>query len=360
MTAVEREQLAASRGPRFGDPWSRGDLQPPRVAVIITCHNYARFVEAALDSVAAQTYPNIECVVVDDASRDGTSDVIRRWLDRAADARFRLITNTTNCGQLASFAKGLAVTESEFVAFLDADDLWLPQFVRRHLEVHLNAVAVFPVSCSDLLQIDEGGRVLAGNTFWARHLGNGARRRRSTLEAAEIPRLDHPDEAWPLPGATGRLRIVQPDLFRWHWTVTSGMMFRRAMIELLMPVEPDRVRLAADMYLVTLAHYFSGSLLLDETLGAYRRHGGNLFSKLPVTGSRAALAPQNGLPLTRRNFRVMLDHVRANYDTFATIFGAGAAAKFCLEARLFLIATAISAGIARVFGSRNDTVAGPS
>ena len=111
---------------------------PPRVCVIVTCFNYGRYIREALQSIREQTYPDWQCVIVDDASDDDSRDVVEQWLDQAADPRFHFIKNDTNQGQIASIIEGLSESESEFVALLDADDFWFPDFLRRHVEVHLN------------------------------------------------------------------------------------------------------------------------------------------------------------------------------------------------------------------------------
>src|SRR5438874_866802 len=87
----------------------------PRVNVVVACFNYGRFVGEALDSVAAQSYGNFDCVIVDDASTDDSFEIIKRWISNKQDERFRLIKNERNLGQMGSFATGLAASEGEFV-----------------------------------------------------------------------------------------------------------------------------------------------------------------------------------------------------------------------------------------------------
>src|SRR5436190_1287570 len=100
----------------------------PRVSVIVTCFNYAQYVREALDSVASQTYPHFDCVVVDDCSTDDSLALIQEWMQQRSDPRFRVIGNATNKGQMGSFAAGLVASKGDFVAFLDADDVWFREF----------------------------------------------------------------------------------------------------------------------------------------------------------------------------------------------------------------------------------------
>jgi len=346
LTAIDLPLPGSTRPVPMDDPWSRGVLLLPRVSVIVSCYNYAKYVEAALDSVAGQSYRNFECVVVDDASTDNSVEVIEDWLARIADSRFRLVAKPSNGGQLSALADGLAVTDGEFVAMLDADDLWLPEFLSRHVQVHLNSLAAFPASCCDLIQIDQDGHVVAGNTWWQRDLRETDRRNRHPLTATALPRLDSHAAVWT--AERGDAEILTPDLFKWHWSVTSGMMFRRSMLDLLMLEDPGRVPICADHYLMSLAHGFSGSLVLGELLGAYRRHGRNSFSTLPVLGSWAALAPGNGQGVTDRNFTVMLDHVLNRYESFRSIFGEQPVHDFLGKMSEYLIAKDLPFDTARV------------
>src|SRR3982751_4735240 len=105
----------------------------PRVAVVITSYNYLAYVERAIRSVLAQTYRDWDCVIVDDASTDGSADHIRELLRAMDDPRLRLVTREQNGGQIAGFRDGFAATDAPFIAFLDADDVWLPNFLLAHL-----------------------------------------------------------------------------------------------------------------------------------------------------------------------------------------------------------------------------------
>jgi glycosyltransferase involved in cell wall biosynthesis len=91
----------------------------PLVSVIMPAYNYGRFIEDAFDSLQAQTYPNWECVVVDDGSTDDTAEIVARAITR--DARIKYVQQSN---QKQSVAKntGLAAARGSYVQFLDADD----------------------------------------------------------------------------------------------------------------------------------------------------------------------------------------------------------------------------------------------
>jgi len=94
------------------------------VSVIIPLYNKSRYVRRALDSVFGQTYQDFEMVVVDDGSSDDGYDIVRRYQDR----RLRLIQQR-NAGPGTARNRGIRETTGPYVAFLDADDEWLPDFL---------------------------------------------------------------------------------------------------------------------------------------------------------------------------------------------------------------------------------------
>lgn len=101
----------------------------PLVSVVIPAHNAGRWLAETIGSVLAQSFDDLELIVVDDASSDDTAAVARA----AADSRLRLIQNPGNLGVSATRNNGLAAARGEFVAFLDADDLCLPHRLERQV-----------------------------------------------------------------------------------------------------------------------------------------------------------------------------------------------------------------------------------
>ena len=123
-------------------PDNQADKSPalplPLVSVVITNFNYGRYVAQAIRSIAAQSYLNFECVIVDDLSSDDSLQVIKHTLQELADRRFSLFRNPANTGQMGAMKAGLARASGKFIVFIDADDVLLPDFLTQQL-VHLTA-----------------------------------------------------------------------------------------------------------------------------------------------------------------------------------------------------------------------------
>ncbi len=97
----------------------------PRVSVIIPAFNYGHFLPEALDSVLAQSFQDFEIIVVDDGSTDTTQEAVSAYIKKNPK-RIRYFYQD-NKGPAAARNKGIREARGEYIAFLDADDLWLPK-----------------------------------------------------------------------------------------------------------------------------------------------------------------------------------------------------------------------------------------
>lgn len=101
------------------------------VSVIMPSYNTGRFIEASICSVIGQTYTNWELIIVDDCSTDNTDEVVGQYL---ADERIHYIKNERNSGAAVSRNRALREAKGRWIAFLDSDDVWLPEKLERQLD----------------------------------------------------------------------------------------------------------------------------------------------------------------------------------------------------------------------------------
>lgn len=135
---------------------SASETQTELISVIIPAYNAERYLAATLASAVAQTHRDLEVIVVDDGSTDGTVAIVERFM--AADHRVRLIRQA-NGGVAAARNRGIAESRGSCIAPLDADDLWHP----RKLELQLDAMRRSPrIGCVTTwcCSIDVEGRIL--------------------------------------------------------------------------------------------------------------------------------------------------------------------------------------------------------
>lgn len=101
----------------------------PLVSVIITAYNYAHFLATSIESALHQDYPNLEVVVMDNASTDETPALVKTYAD--ADPRVRYIRHPENIGLTPNHVTGLHAARGEYVVFVSADDWLMPRFISR-------------------------------------------------------------------------------------------------------------------------------------------------------------------------------------------------------------------------------------
>src|SRR5262245_46459739 len=108
----------------------------PRVSVIIPTHNRSKQIELAIASVLAQSYADLEAIVVDDGSEDDTVRIVEACAQK--DPRIRLIEHHQRRGAQAARNSGIFAAKGEWIAFLDSDDEWLHDSLALRLRVAAN------------------------------------------------------------------------------------------------------------------------------------------------------------------------------------------------------------------------------
>lgn len=127
------------------------------ISIIMPAYNAERYVEAAIASVHEQTYANWELIVIDDGSTDKTAEIVRRLAD--SDTRIKYF-HQSNQKVAQARNNGISLSKGELIAFLDSDDLWVPE--KLELQQKVLAATGVDVIFSDgfLFQGDDSGDVI--------------------------------------------------------------------------------------------------------------------------------------------------------------------------------------------------------
>ncbi len=134
-------------------------MRDPLISIVIPAYNRAGTITDCLRSVQAQTHRNWEAIVVDDGSRDGTSEVVQRL--GKEDGRIHLIRHDRNRGAQAARNSGIRAAKGEWVAFLDSDDQFLPQSLKARLSLVLKEKVELVHTDCYIVEVD-GSRSLYG------------------------------------------------------------------------------------------------------------------------------------------------------------------------------------------------------
>ena len=204
------------------------------VSIITPSYNTARFLRETIECVLAQTYTNWEMLIVDDCSTDGTDDVLGSF----SDERIRCFKNERNSGAAISRNFALRQARGRWIAFLDSDDLWLPDKLEKQIRFMKENGCAF--SYTRYVEMDEDGN--------------------------RLPVL------WTGPRKIGRFRMR---LFNFMGCLT--VMYDRNVIGLLQTAD---LKKRNDYALWLRASQKAAAYLLPETLAVYRvRTGGSITDR---------------------------------------------------------------------------------
>lgn len=146
----------------------------PLVSVIMPCYNMEKYIAATIHSVQQQTCPHWELLIVDDASTDGTADIVRSH--QIQDDRIHFVVKPKHSGIADTRNQCISMAKERFLAFLDADDLWHPEKLEQQLQFMKERNIGFSYSSYDC--VDEEGKPLekmvksAGNLDYDAYLHN--------------------------------------------------------------------------------------------------------------------------------------------------------------------------------------------
>ena len=140
-------------------------MNEPLVSVVIASYNMEQYLCLAINSILAQTWGNIEVIIIDDGSTDNTSESVQQYSN---NKKVRYI-KTENQGQPKAKNRGLTEAQGDFIAFCDADDLWQPN--KLELQIPVFSQPDIGVVYSEVSYIDEHGRAYDQPAVYQRYSG---------------------------------------------------------------------------------------------------------------------------------------------------------------------------------------------
>jgi len=259
-------------------------LRPPLVSIIVTNYNYAQYLEQCLRSIADQSYSNYECVIVDDASDDNSSEVAQAFISKATrPEQFTFVRHEENRGQMAAFFTGLENSSGPFVSFVDSDDILFSDFVESHVQAHLNLNCAGAITSSEEVVIDGTGALISGCVENQSLLFVQNAKELNDKDHLKVG-VDRVQQCWRfdvdtiLIQKTTDANYVPPAtslIETWIWSTTSAMMYRRSVLDIIDKSITAEFRLCADAYIARFCHLIGGTIFISSAHGAYRRHGKN-------------------------------------------------------------------------------------
>ena len=221
-----------------------------RVSVIVPAYNHEGFIEEALDSVRIQGYQDIEVVVVDDGSKDGTSDVVRRYAQAHSNFKLKLVVKE-NGGSHTAIAAGVAHAQGEYIAILNSDD----RYAEGRIEALMSAMLRdgSDLSFSGVEFIDAKGNTLDPSSV--------------DYVAAIRDKIDGAGEFPTLLYACLNSNIA---------VSTGNLLFKRGLYDRLGGFAS--LKLCHDWDFLLRAQIFGRVSFVKDSLYHYRLHGNNSFS----------------------------------------------------------------------------------
>lgn len=126
------------------------------VSVVVPVYHAEKYIEETMDCVRAQTYLNWEMLLVVDGPEDPTVEVIQKYLEKTGEKRIRLFIQDKNQGAALARNRGVAEAKGRYIAYLDADDLWMPDKLEKEVNFMKQKDAAFAFTGYEFA--DENGK----------------------------------------------------------------------------------------------------------------------------------------------------------------------------------------------------------
>ena len=246
-----------------------GFFNMPLVSFVVTSYNCAQYVVECVESVLAQSYQNIEIIIVDDHSRDNSVEIINNIIkNNKSNIKIKLISHKRSKGQLATVFDGILASNGEFVACVNAVDKVAKDFAMIHTGIHLFYPVAFSVC--ELYEINEKSTL---NSLVSSNLSEDLGGKLVDGLKVKIKELQF--------RSVVKILDKKSNFFGgWWWAPLSCAMIRRSSI--LPFLKFDRFnnwRTSADNLLFNFLHLVGGSIKIYEPLVGYRSCADNAGSR---------------------------------------------------------------------------------
>lgn len=212
-------------------------MQRPLISVLLCTYNGAAFLEEQIESILSQTYPVIEIIISDDASTDGTINIIKKY---STNSIIIININQENIGLQKNIEVAAGLSKGNYIAFSDQDDIWLPDKLEK---LHA-AIGNHSLVYSDSKLVDEYGNDLHKSLSDFRNLQN-----------------IYSSKGWGIYNAvSGHTMLAAKELLQYVLPIPAGYYH--------------------DWWIAVQASNLNGIKFLNEKLTLYRQHGKNLTENI--------------------------------------------------------------------------------
>jgi len=215
-------------------------MQQPLISIALCTYNGEKYLVKQLDSIVAQTYKNLEIIIVDDCSTDSTESIVERYAQ--ADSRIKFYKNEHNLGYNKNFGRAISLTTGDYISISDQDDIW-----------ELNKIEVL------FENIKDNWLVFSNSQF----IDEDGKTAHNLLNNFSIEDKDY--------------RII---LFT-NYAAGHAMLFTREFLGKFLPF-PEKG--FYDWWMAFIAFYHHKIAYIDEVLTKYRKHSGSVIQKILKNG----------------------------------------------------------------------------
>jgi glycosyltransferase involved in cell wall biosynthesis len=262
----------------------------PLVSVLMPAYNHENYLRFAVESVLGQTYSNLELIIIDDASQDGSWGVLQSF----SDERIRLYRHDTNQGAHSTLNEAVSLANGTIIAIINSDDIYYPDRLQSAISLLIAEPAVGAVvTYYDFL--DDSGNVIQDATSLA---------------------VNFPDASRYLGEVIGKIGEIEMQtlllLARNYYHTTSNLVIRRDVIDQVGPFRSFRYVHDYDFFLRLSIHY--PVRMIKESLLGYRIHATNTFAESDVASAMESATILADFMLTHE-----LKFLRKSHPAYSTV-----------------------------------------